>query len=137
MDSSDRTQRKSDRDARDELASLRDEVARLTAHISSQEEHHIALIGQKDEEIKLLKVDLTNVRAELDECKLSHANETRDNNTLRDRLRNLPLEMDIVDEGINGKMEESNKRQKSFTLGDSRLGIQAGALTNRELALHQ
>ena len=25
-------------------------------------------------------------------------------------------------------MEESNKRQKSFTLGDSRLGIQAGAL---------
>jgi len=34
----------------------------------------------------------------------------------------------LYDEGINGKMEESNKRQKQFTLGDSKLGIQAGAL---------
>ena len=34
----------------------------------------------------------------------------------------------LYDEGINGKMEESNKDQKSNTLGDSRLGIQAGAL---------
>ena len=34
----------------------------------------------------------------------------------------------LYDEGINGKMEESNKAQKSFTLSDTLAGIQAGAL---------
>ena len=34
----------------------------------------------------------------------------------------------LYDEGINGKMEESNKAQKSFTLSDTKSGIQSGAL---------
>jgi hypothetical protein len=40
----------------------------------------------------------------------------------------LNLVFGLYDEGINGKIEESNKRQKNYTLSETRNGVQGGAI---------
>ena len=44
---------------------------------------------------------------------------------IREELNTI---MGLYDEGINGKVEESNARQKGYTVSETRNGVQAGAL---------
>ena len=97
----DRSQRQLDRDARDELAGLHNQVAILKEQIRTQ----AISILQKDEEILLLKSELVDARREIINSGVALANELHHEqlkiDILRERLRDLPLEDDIMDEFVN------------------------------------